>query len=221
MLTSRITERVDSRVPRSMETGYRGHRNRNPPGYFLNSCGATRHRCNTGGYFLAIQSSIATSRNGRPPLQLNGLRYTSNAGGALISNPDNVTQNMTKHFGYSPSLQGAVVACCLVHPFQKPTPQQSCPDCTLPYIAMESSSTMPTQVSSTMEQDAPTTNENPSVIWNGGSEPAKENETWQLARFVPYVPVGRFSSELGRFIADTLKSSVADLRKDEEARMHQ
>ena len=73
LLTSRITERVDSRVPRSMEAGYRGHRNRNPPGYFPNSCGATRHRCNTGGYFLAIQSSIATSRNGRPPLQLNGL----------------------------------------------------------------------------------------------------------------------------------------------------
>lgn len=80
---------------------------------------------------------------------------------------------------------------------------------------------MPTQVSLRMEQDAPTTNENPSVIGDGGSEPAKENETWQLARFAPHVPVGRFSSELGRFIADTLKSSIADLRKDEEARMHQ
>ena len=47
---------------------------------------------------------------------------------------------------------------------------------------------MPTQVSPRMEQDATTTNENPSVIADGGSEPAKEDEIWQrLVRFVLYM----------------------------------
>jgi hypothetical protein len=49
----------------------------------------------------------------------------------------------------------------------------------------------------------------------------KEDETWRLARFVPHVSVGCLSPQLGRLLADTLKSSVAELRRDEEVRTSQ
>ena len=106
---------------------------------------------------------------------------------------------------------------------------------------MESSITMPTLVSPGTEEGAPATNENPSVIGdrktNGGSgppsgnqlatdastsdDPRKEDETLRLARLVPHAFVDCFSSELCRLLADALKSSVAELRKDEEVRMSQ
>lgn len=43
----------------------------------------------------------------------------------------------------------------------------------------------------------------------------------QLARFVRRVCVGYFSSDSGRLLADALKGGVAELRKDDEARMSQ
>ena len=49
--------------------------------------------------------------------------------------------------------------------------------------------------------------------------PRKEDETWQLTRFAPHESVRYFSSDLGRLLADTLRNSLAELRKDEEARM--
>ena len=49
--------------------------------------------------------------------------------------------------------------------------------------------------------------------------PRKEDEAWQLTRFAPHESVRYFSSDLGRLLADTLRNSLAELRKDEEARM--
>jgi hypothetical protein len=49
----------------------------------------------------------------------------------------------------------------------------------------------------------------------------KEDETRQLARFVPHVFVGCFSPELDRILADTLENSLVELRRYEEARISQ
>jgi len=49
--------------------------------------------------------------------------------------------------------------------------------------------------------------------------PRREDEVPLLARFVQRVSVIIFPSECGRLVAGALKDSVAELRKDEEARI--
>ena len=52
-----------------------------------------------------------------------------------------------------------------------------------------------------------------------GGRPRREDDVTLLARFVLRVPTVLLVSECRRSVADALKDSVAELRKDEETRI--
>ena len=60
----------------------------------------------------------------------------------------------------------------------------------------------------------------PSVT-DASANPGRGDDALQLARFVRRVSHRYFSSDSRRLLADALKGSVAELRRDDEARMSQ